>query len=77
MLLTLTLFEFSGINSGNTMRKAAPRGAKTFQNASDYPFQERRRRNGVSGAIAEVTYPYALTTSQLTAISMRVEFIPQ
>ena len=68
-------FEFSVINSGNTMRKAAPRGSATFLRLSDSPFGERRRRRGLGHAIAEVTYPYAVTSSQLAAICMTSEIV--
>lgn len=69
-VLDFDSFEFSAINSGNTMRRAALRGPSTFLKASDYPFQEQRKRRGVDNAIAEVTYPYAVTSSQLAAICM-------
>ncbi len=74
-VLDFDAFEFSAINSGNTMRKAAPRGSATFLKASDYPFQERRKSRGRSDAIAEVTYPYTVTSSQLTAICMTSEIV--
>jgi hypothetical protein len=74
-VLDFDSFEFSAINSGNTMRKAAPRGSATFLKASDYPFQERRKSRGLGDAIAEVTYPYAVTSSQLAAICMRSKIV--
>ncbi len=74
-VLDFASFEFSPINSGNTMRKAAVRGSSTFLKASDYPFQERRQRRGLSDAIAEVTYPYAITSSQLAAICMTSKIV--
>ena len=74
-VLDFASFEFSAINSGNTMRKAAPRGSATFLKASDYPFQERRKRTGLGDAIAEVTYPYAVTSSQLAAICMTSKIV--
>jgi hypothetical protein len=74
--LDFNSLEFSAINSGNTMRKAAPRGSATFLKASDYPFQERRKSRGLGDAIAEVTYPYAVTSSELAAICVTSEIIP-
>ncbi len=74
-VLDFDSFEFSAINSGNTMRKAALRGSSTFLKASDYPFQERRKRRGLGDAIAEVTYPYAVTSSQLAAICMTSKIV--
>ncbi len=77
-VLDFDSFEFSAINSGNTMRKAARRGSATFLSPGDYPFQERRKHRGVGDAIAEVTYPYAITPSQLAAIEIEVtsEIVP-
>jgi hypothetical protein len=74
-VLDINLFELSPINSGNTMRKAAPRGSKTFQTLQEYPFQERRKTRGLGGAIAEVTYLYAITPSKLASIDMSSELI--
>jgi hypothetical protein len=74
-VLDFDSFEFSAINSGNTMRKASVRGASTFLKASDYPFQERRKRRGLGDAIAEVTFPYAVTSSQLAAICMTSKIV--
>ncbi len=74
-VLDFDSFEFSAINSGNTMRRAALRGSSTFLKASDYPFQERRKRRGIGNAIAEVTYPYAVTSSQIAAICMTSKFV--
>jgi hypothetical protein len=74
-VLDFDSFEFSAINSGNTMRKAVPRGSATFLKASDYPFQERRKSRGLGDAIAEVTYPYAVTPSQLAAICMTSKIV--
>jgi len=74
-VLDFDSFEFSAINSGNSMRKAAARGSSTFLKASDYPFQERRKRRGLGDAIAEVTYPYAVTSSQLAAICMTSKIV--
>lgn len=74
-VLDFDSFEFSAINSGNTMRRAALRGPSTFLKASDYPFQEQRKRRGVDNAIAEVTYPYAVTSSQLAAICMTSKIV--
>ncbi|MGA8594867.1 MAG: hypothetical protein WB676_09000 [Bryobacteraceae bacterium] len=68
-------FELSPINSGNTMRKAAPRGSGTFLKFGEYPFHERRRTKGLRAAIAEVTYPYAITAAELMNIGMSVEVL--
>ncbi len=57
------------------MRKAALRGSSTFLKADDYPFQERRESRGLGYTIAEVTYPYALTSSQLAAICMTSKIV--
>jgi len=75
--LDMDLFELSPINSGNTMRKAAPRGSGTFRGFRDYPFHERRKSGGLRNAIAEVTYPYAITASQLASIRMSTETFPE
>ena len=74
-VLDVSLLELSPINSGNTMRKAAPRGSKTFQRLEEYPYQERRRTRGKEGAVAEVTYPYAISPAQLARIQMSSEWI--
>lgn len=68
-------FELSPINSGNTMRKAAPRGSKTFLTFKDYPFHERRKTRGLGAAIAEVTYPYAITPTQMATIRISIEVL--
>ena len=73
--LDFASFELSPINSGNTMRKAAPRGSATFLKFSDYPFFERRKDRGPGGAVAEVTYPYAITPAQLASIRMSGEVV--
>jgi len=74
--LDVDRFELSPINSGNTMRKAAPRGSGTFRNFRDYPFHERRKTKGLKGAVAEVTYPYAITPTQLESIQLSAEILP-
>lgn len=74
--LDVDLFELSPINSGNTMRKAAPRGSSTFRRFRNYPFHERSKSVGIKSAIAEVTYPYAITPSQLTSIRVSTEIFP-
>ncbi len=71
--LDVDQFRISAINSGNTMRKAAPRGLNTFLNFRDYPFHERRKSKGPNNAIAEVTYPYAITPSQLASMRVSIE----
>src|SRR6202012_5146518 len=73
--LDVDLFELSSINSGNTMRRAAPRGSETFRSFRDYPFHERRKDKGLKGAVAEVTYPYAITPTQLASIQVSVEIL--
>lgn len=73
--LDVDLFELSPINSGNTMRKAAPRGSNTFRRFCDYPFHERRKSSGLKNAIAEITYPYAITPAQLKTILMSAEVL--
>ena len=74
--LNVDLFELSPINSGSTMRKAAPRGSNTFRRFCDYPFHERRKSGGLKNAIAEITYPYAITPTQLKTIRMSAEVLP-
>lgn len=74
-VLDFDSFEFSAINSGNTMRKAALRGSMTFLKAEEYPFHERRKTRGLGAAIAEVTYPYAITSTQFAAISATSEVV--
>jgi hypothetical protein len=69
-ILDFNPFEFPAINSGNTMRKAAPRGSATFLKAKDHPFQEQRKRRGLGDAVAEVTYPYGVASSQLALMSL-------
>ncbi len=75
-VLDFDSFEFSPINSGSTMRRAALRGSSTFLKAHDYPFQERRKRRGIANAIAEITYPYAVTSAQIGAICMTSKIVP-
>jgi len=75
--LDVDLFELSPINSGNTMRKAAPRGSNTFRKFRDYPFHERRKSKGPQNAVAEVSYPYAIAPSRLAAIQMSVKSLPE
>lgn len=74
--LDVDLFELSPINSGNTMRKAVPRGSGTFRRFRDYPFHERRKSKGLKGAVAEVSYPYAITPTQLASIQVSAELLP-
>jgi hypothetical protein len=74
-VLDFDSFEFSAINSGNTMRKAAQRGSATFLKAKGYPFQERRKSRGLGDAVAEVTYPYGVTSSQLALMCMTSEIV--
>jgi len=73
--LDVDLFELSPINSGSTMRKAAPRGPQTFLRLCDYPFHERRKSGGLKNAIAEIAYPYAITPTQLKTIRMSAELV--
>lgn len=75
-VLDVDLFELSPINSGNTMRKAVQRGSSTFLRLRDYPFHEHRKSKGLKSAIAEVTYPYAITASQLASIRPWIEICP-
>jgi hypothetical protein len=76
-VLDVDLFELSPINSGNTMRKAVSRGSSTFRRFRDYPFNERRKSKGLQSAIAEVTYPYAITASQLASLRPSTEIFPR
>jgi hypothetical protein len=50
----------SPINSGSTLRRAAPRGPGTFVPIADYDFTARRRLRGLAGALAEVTIEHHL-----------------
>jgi hypothetical protein len=44
----------SGLNSGSTIRKPLPRGARTFLPISDFPYQERRKSRSASDALVEL-----------------------
>lgn len=52
--------ELSHMNTGATAPAAHPRGPDTFRPLGEYPFDERRRRFGRRGALAEVTVRYAV-----------------
>ena len=73
------LIELSPINSGNTMRNAVPRGSKTFLPMSEYPFHERKKQAGLASAVAEVTYPYAISQEKLSGLfkdSWSISWVP-
>lgn len=55
--LSITL---SPINSGSARRKAAPRGRETFRSLQDYPFDERRKRRGLSNAVRHVAIEWGI-----------------
>jgi len=61
----------SPINSGSTLRRAAPRGPNTFVPIADYDFTARRRLRGLAGALAEVTIEYRV--DDLPAALIEVE----
>jgi len=68
--LSVTL---SPINSGNTRRKAVPRGRDTFCCLQDYPFDElRKRRHGVGNAVAELAVDWSVP--EIGDLVIRVEF---
>jgi hypothetical protein len=68
--LSVTL---SPINSGNTRRKAVPRGRDTFCCLQDYPFDElRKRRHGVGNAVAELAVDWGVP--DIEDLVIRVEF---
>ena len=46
----------SPINSGCTTPWAHPRSVDLFKTVSDYPFAERKKKSGVSKAVAEVCF---------------------
>lgn len=46
----------SPINSGCTTPWAHPRSLELFKTAANYPFEERKKKNGVSKAIAEICF---------------------
>jgi uncharacterized protein DUF7002 len=52
----------SPINSGSTIRNAAPRGLGTFLSIADFPFEERRRqkKKPIKDAVVELTITGAL-----------------
>lgn len=50
----------SPINSGSTAYDAKARGSTTFKSIEDYPYDERRRIRGPSGAIAELTVSHSV-----------------
>jgi hypothetical protein len=54
------LVRLSPINSGSTIYRPQPRGAKTFQLLRDYPFAARKRIRGLAHAVAELTLDYSV-----------------
>jgi len=50
----------SPINSGSTIYRPSLRGATTFQSLNSYPFEERRKKRGLSDAVAEMAFDYAI-----------------
>ncbi|MCW5976478.1 MAG: hypothetical protein KIT09_00300 [Bryobacteraceae bacterium] len=50
----------SPINSGNTLYNPPKRGAFTFQPIEQYPFEERRRKRGLSDAVVELAVDHSV-----------------
>jgi hypothetical protein len=48
----------SPINSGSTLYNPQPRGRNTFLPLAAYPFADRRKKRGISNAVAELTLDY-------------------
>lgn len=63
----------SAINTGATRPFARPRGTSTFQRLANFPLDERRRRVGRAGAVAEIVVPRAVIT--IAAMACRVDAV--
>jgi uncharacterized protein DUF7002 len=50
----------SPINSGSTIYRPVRRNVKIFQPLKGYPFEERKRKRGISNAVAEFAFDYAI-----------------
>jgi hypothetical protein len=44
----------SGMNTGSTIRRPLPRGARTFLPIADFPYEERRRTRSAADALVEL-----------------------
>ena len=50
----------SPMNSGSTIYRPLPRGAKTFQPIGDFPFDERRATRAIQNTVVELLVKYAV-----------------
>jgi hypothetical protein len=50
----------SPINSGSTIYNPQPRGRHTFSVLEDYPYEERRKKRGMTNAVAELCVDYSV-----------------
>lgn len=50
----------SPINSGSTLYNPVPRGSATFLPLHEYPFAERKKKEGIGGAVAELAVYYSV-----------------
>lgn len=50
----------SPINSGSTIYRPVRRNVRLFQPPRGYPFEERKRKRGISNAVAEFAFDYAI-----------------
>jgi|ERR1043166_3429656 hypothetical protein len=60
----------TALNSGCTRPRAWPRGRKTFMAMKDYPFEARRRNQGLGNALAEVAIQYSVPDIQKHVIAV-------
>lgn len=50
----------SPMNSGSTIYRPLPRGAKTFSPIADFPFEERRASRAVENTVVELLVKYSV-----------------
>ena len=50
----------SPMNSGSTIYRPLPRGAKTFLPIADFPFEERRKTRAIQNTVVELLIQYAV-----------------
>lgn len=56
----LDAITLSPINSGSTLYNPVPRGSATFLPLHEYPFAERKKKEGIAGAVAELAVYYSV-----------------
>ena len=61
----------SPINSGSTLYNPQPRGSQTFLPIQSYPFDERRKRRGLSNAVIELAVDRGVAA--IDEMTLRVE----